>query len=82
MATWRVNVVAPDVPKAKSFKDDRENFKKFYGENGTKLTFEFPLSDEKGADAMVEKAKSQGLKAEKERYEDPLDSTDATADFW
>lgn len=82
MATWRVHVVASDNAKAKLFKEDRENFKKFYGEAGTKLTFEFPENDERGADAMVAKAKSQGFKAEKERYEDPLDSSGATADFW
>ncbi len=82
MATWRVHVVCKDNASAKLFKEDRENFKKFYGEAGTKLTFEFPMSDEAGAKAMVAKAEAAGFKGTIEKYEDPLDSTDATADFW
>ena len=83
MATWRVHVTAPDSAKAKEFKDAKENFKALYSEAGPKVTFEFPESNEKGADEMVARAKALGYQAEKEKYVDPLDAVEGTAaDFW
>ncbi len=82
MATLRVAVVCKDNATAKLFKEDRENFKKLLSEAGTKLTFEFPVSDEAGAKALMARAEAAGFKATKEVYEDPLDSSGASADFW
>ncbi|MEK6986000.1 MAG: hypothetical protein AABX89_06435 [Candidatus Thermoplasmatota archaeon] len=82
MATLRVAVICKDNATAKLFKEDKENFKKLLSEAGTKLTFEFPLSDEAGAKALMGRAEAAGFKATKETYEDPLDSSGASADFW
>jgi hypothetical protein len=82
MATWRVSVVCKDNATAKLFKEDKENFKKLLSEAGTKLVFEFPLSGEADAKALIARAEAAGFKATKEQYEDPLDSSGASADFW
>jgi len=82
MASWRVTVTAPDAAKAKEFKEAKENFKAAINDAGPKVTFEFSESNEKGADELAARAKALGYEATKERYEDPLDSAGATADFW
>ena len=82
MATWRVHVIAPDAQKAKEFKEARENFKAAYADQGAKVTFEFPESNEKGADELIQRATALGYKAEKEKFVDPLESVEGGADFW
>lgn len=82
MASWRVHVICPDMAKAKEFKEAKENFKALYAEAGTKLTFEFSESNEKGADEMVKRAEGLTFKATKEKFVDPLDSMEGSADFW
>jgi hypothetical protein len=83
MPTWRIHVVAPDVQKAKEFKEAKENFKALYSEAGTKVTFEFPASGEKAADELAARARALGYKADKEQYVDPLENVEGTAaDFW
>ena len=82
MATLRVSVICKDNASAKLFKDDLQNFKKLLSEAGTKLVFEFPLSGEADAKALMSRAEAAGFKATKETYEDPLDSSGASADFW
>lgn len=82
MPTWRVHVVAPDSQKAKEFKEAKENFKAAYQDAGAKVTFEFPESNEKGADELIARAKALGYKAEKEKFTDPLESVEGSADFW
>jgi hypothetical protein len=82
MATWRVHVTATDPVKAKEFREARENFKDAIAETGGKMTFEFSESNEKGAEALIARAKAAGFTADKEKYEDPLESSGATADFW
>ena len=81
MATIRVAVVCKDNATAKLFTEDKENFKKLLSEAGTKLTFEFPMSGDKDAEALMARARALDVKATKETYEDPPASSDATADF-
>ncbi len=82
MTSIRVSVVCKDNATTKAFKEDLQNFKKLLSEAGTKLVFEFPTSDEAGAKALIGRAETLGFKATKEIYEDPLDSSGASADFW
>ena len=82
MATWRVHVKAPDAAAIDPFKNDRERFKKLYAHGGAEATFEFPESNEAGADKIVAEAKAAGFTATKEKYVDPLESADVSADFW
>jgi hypothetical protein len=82
MATWRVHVKAPTAEAIDPFKNEVSRFKKLYSHGGAEATFEFPEANEKGADEMVADAKKAGFEAKKERYEDPLESSGATADFW
>ena len=82
MATWRVHVKAPDAAAIDPFKNEVSRFKKLYSHGGLEAVFEFPESNEKGADEMVERAKALGYKAEKEKFVDPLDSIEGSADFW
>jgi hypothetical protein len=82
MATWRVHVKAPDAAAIDPFKNEVSRFKKLYSHGGAEAIFEFPEADEKGADKIAAEAKAAGFTATKERYEDPLESSGATADFW
>ena len=82
MPTWRVDVIAPDSAKAKEFKEAKENFKAAYADAGAKVTFEFSESNEKGADEIIARAKALGYKAEKQKFVDPLESVEGSADFW
>lgn len=82
MATWRIIVTPTDAEKGKLFREARENFKDAIGDTNGKMTFEFSEANEKGADALMERAKAAGFTAEKEKYEDPLESSGASADFW
>lgn len=82
MATWRVTVKAPDAAAIDPFKNERERFKKLYSHGGAEAIFEVPEHDEKAADTLVEDAKKLGFEATKEKYVDPLESADVSADFW
>ena len=82
MATWRVHVKAPDAAAIDPFKNEVQRFKKLYSHGGAEAVFEFPESDEKGADALAADATKAGFTAKKEKYVDPLESSDVTADFW
>lgn len=82
MATWRVHVKAPNAEAMEPFKNDRDRFKKLYSHGGAEAVFEVPESNEAGADQIVKDAKAAGFEAKKERYEDPLESSGASADFW
>ena len=84
MATWRVHVKAEAGAgeKMDAFKNEIQNFKKLYSHGGLEAVFEFPQSNEKGADEMVEAAKALGLTAKKESFVDPLESMEGSADFW
>ena len=53
MATWRVHVKAPDAAAIDPFKNEVSRFKKLYSHGGAEAIFEFPESNEKGADEMV-----------------------------
>ena len=48
-------------------------------EAGLRVTAEM---NEKGAEELVAEATKLGFEAKKEKYEDPLESSGATADFW
>lgn len=82
MATWRVHVKATDPKAMDEFKNEVRRFKKLYSHGGVEAVFEFPESDEKGADELAAEATKLGMTAKKEKYEDPLESSGATADFW
>lgn len=82
MATWRVIVKADTAEKMDLFKNEVSRFKKLYSHGGTEAIFELPESNEAGADAMVADAIKEGFTAKKEKYVDPLDSVEASADFW
>jgi ethanolamine utilization protein EutP (predicted NTPase) len=82
MATWRVIVKADTAEKMDIFKNEVSRFKKLYSHGGTEAIFELPESNEAGADAMVADAIKEGFTARKEKYEDPLDSVETSADFW
>lgn len=82
MATWRVHITATDPAKAKEFREAKENFKSAIADSGAKVSFEFSETSEKSADDLIARAKALGFTAEKERYEDPLESSGASADFW
>lgn len=82
MATWRVIVKADTAEKMDLFKNEVSRFKKLYSHGGTEAIFELPESNEKGADALVEDAKKEGFTATKEKFVDPLDSIEGSADFW
>jgi hypothetical protein len=82
MATWRVTVKAPDAAAIDPFKNDRDRFKKLYSHGGAEAIFEVPESNEKAADELVADAKKLGFEATKEKYVDPLESADVSADFW
>ena len=82
MATWRVHVKAPDAAAIDAFKNEVSRFKKLYSHGGTEAVFEFPESNEKGADDLAAEATKLGMTAKKEKYVDPLESADVTADFW
>jgi hypothetical protein len=82
MPTWRVTVKAPDAAAIDPFKNEVQRFKKLYSHGGAEAVFEFPESDEKGADKLLEDAKALHFTATKEKYVDPLESADVSADFW
>ena len=82
MATWRIIVTAPDAEKMDAFKNDLRFYKKLYNSGGAEATFEVPEAAEATADDIIAEAKKLGLEARKEKYEDPLESSGATADFW
>ncbi len=84
MTTWRVQVKANagDGAKMDAFKNEVSRFKKLYSHGGLEATFEFPESNEAGADQMVKDALAEGLNAKKEKYVDPLESVEGSADFW
>ena len=82
MATWRVHVKATDAAGMDAFKNEVSRFKKLYSHGGLEATFEFPESNEKGADEMVADATKLGFTAKKEQYVDPLESVEGSADFW
>ena len=83
MPTWRVHVKAPDAAAIDPFKNEVTRFKKLYSHGGAEAVFEFPESNEKGADEMVADAKKAGFEATKEKYVDPLEESEGTAaDFW
>jgi hypothetical protein len=82
MATWRVHVVAPDNEKAKQFKEDPRFYKQLYSEAGTKITFEVPEGLESRADDIVKAAEALTYKATKEKFVDPLENVEGSADFW
>ncbi|MEA3189918.1 MAG: hypothetical protein QOD77_500 [Thermoplasmata archaeon] len=82
MATWRVLVKAPTAEAMEPFKNERDRFKKLYSHGGAEAIFEVPEHNEAGADQIVAEAKAAGFEAKKERYEDPLESSGASADFW
>ena len=84
MATWRVHVKANagDGAKMDAFKNERERFKKLYSHGGLEAVFEFPESDEAGADKIVQAAQGEGFTAKKEKFVDPLESVEGSADFW
>jgi hypothetical protein len=82
MATWRVTVKAPDAAAIDPFKNDRDRFKKLYSHGGAEAIFEVPENNEKAADEIVADAKKLGFEATKEKYVDPLESADVSADFW
>ena len=81
MATWRVKVTG-DATVLDAFKNEVKWFKKLYSHGGSEAIFELPETDKAGRDELVAAAEKVGLKCASERYEDPLDSVDATADFW
>ncbi|MEK6975974.1 MAG: hypothetical protein AABY18_06500 [Candidatus Thermoplasmatota archaeon] len=82
MATWRVHVKATDAAGMDAFKNEVSRFKKLYSHGGVEAVFEFPESNEKGADEMVADATKLGFTAKKESYVDPLESIEGSADFW
>jgi hypothetical protein len=82
MATWRVHVKATDAAAIDAFKNEVQRFKKLQSHGGLDAVFELPESNEKGADEIVADATKLGLTAKKEKYVDPLESADVTADFW
>ena len=77
-----MHVKAPDAAAIDPFKNEVGRFKKLYSHGGAEATFEFPESNEKGADEIVADAKKLGFEAKKEKYVDPLENADVTADFW
>ncbi|MES2155666.1 MAG: hypothetical protein V4510_11075 [bacterium] len=82
MATWRVHVKADTAEKMELFKNEVSRFKKLYSHGGTEAIFELPESNEKGADDLVADAKKEGFTATKDKFVDPLDSIEGSADFW
>ena len=82
MATWRVHVKATDAAGMDAFKNEVSRFKKLYSHGGLEAVFEFPESNEAGADQMVKDALAEGLTAKKEKFVDPLESVEGSADFW
>ncbi len=80
MATWRITIKGKEPEDRDAFKE--AHFKALYQASGDSVTFELPEHDEAGADALVAEAKEAGFEAEKEKFEDPLDSADASVDFW
>jgi len=82
MATWRVIVEADTAEKMEIFKNEVSRFKKLYSHGGAEAVFELPESNEKGADDLVADAKKEGFTATKEKFVDPLDSIEGSADFW
>lgn len=82
MATWRVHVKATDAAAMDLFKNEVARFKKLYSHGGVEAVFEFPEVNEKGADEIVADATKLGFTAKKEKYVDPLESIEGSADFW
>ncbi len=82
MATWRVIVKADTAEKMDLFKNEVSRFKKLYSHGGTEAIFELPESNEKGADEIAAEAVKLGFTAKKEKFVDPLDSIETSADFW
>ena len=82
MATWRVHVKATDAAAMELFKNEVTRFKKLYSHGGAEAVFELPESNEKGADDIVADATKLGFTAKKEKFVDPLDSVEGSADFW
>ena len=82
MATWRVTLKAPNATAINPFKNKVGHFKKLYSHGGAEAIFEVPESNEKAADELVADAKKAGFTATKEKYVDPLESADVSADFW
>lgn len=78
MTTWRITVKG-EASELEAFKE--AHFKKLYQATGDSLIFELPEQDEEGADALVTQAEKEGLVADKERYEDPLEQAEGV-DFW
>ena len=84
MATWRVHVKANagDGAKMDAFKNEVQRFKKLYSHGGLEAVFEFPESNEAGAEQLAKEATAEGFTAKKEKYVDPLESVEGSADFW
>jgi hypothetical protein len=82
MPTWRVHVKAPDAAQMDLFKNEVSRFKKLYSHGGVEAVFELPEANEKGADEICADAKKLGFECKKEKYVDPLDSVETSADFW
>lgn len=82
MATWRVHVKATDAAAMDLFKNEISRFKKLYAHGGVEATFELPETNEKGADELIADAKKLGFTATKEKFVDPLESMEGSADFW
>lgn len=82
MATWRVSVKADTAENMELFKNEVSRFKKLYSHGGAEAIFELPESNEKGADEIVADATKLGFTAKKEKFVDPLDSIETSADFW
>lgn len=80
MASLRITVTAEDADLAGEFKE--KFFKALYEHSGSKVIFEVPESDKEGAEAIKAAAIGAGHEAEISTYEDPLDSADASVDFW
>ena len=80
MATWRVHVTGTTAEATEAFKN--RFFKKLYNSGGLDLVFELPENNEAGADEIAAEAGKLQFKAKKEKFVDPLESVDATADFW
>lgn len=77
--SWRITVEAPDKDAATAFKD--RFFKQLLEERGSTLVFELPEDQEPAADELKKAAETEGLKAEKEAYSDPLEDAEPV-DFW
>jgi hypothetical protein len=80
MATLRITVTAENADLAGEFKE--KFYKALYEHSGSKVTFEVPEADTERAEEIKAAAVEAGHEAEISTYEDPLDSADASVDFW